>query len=174
MLQEAVRRYGLEAPGVIPGMDPLEMDRLIGAFRENIRYSGTENHRRNGRLTMELFQFLCYREENRKIPPALVRLVRDFEQHPEHPFSLPEMAERCGCSVNHLLRLFQRAYGCTPHRKLVECRMKRAAGLLFRPELSIKEIAALSGCSDALNFSTGFRRFFGVSPKEYRKRGIFP
>lgn len=174
MLREAVRRYGLEAPGVIPGMDPLEMDRLIGAFRENIRYSGTENHRRNGRLTMELFQFLCYREENRKIPPALVRLVRDFEQHPEHPFSLPEMAERCGCSVNHLLRLFQRAYGCTPHRKLIECRMKRAAGLLFRPELSIKEIAALSGCSDALNFSTGFRRFFGVSPKEYRKRGIFP
>ena len=28
MLLEAVRRYGLEAPGVIPGMDPLEMDRL--------------------------------------------------------------------------------------------------------------------------------------------------
>ena len=174
MLREALRLYGLEKTDILSGLDLLEMDRLIGAFRENIRYTGTENHRRNARLSLELFQFLSYREENRKIPPVLMHLVRDFELHPEHPFSLPEMAERCGCSVNHLLRLFQKFFGCTPHRKLIECRMKRAAGLLFRPELSIKEVAALSGCSDALNFSTGFRKFFGVSPKEYRKRGFFP
>ena len=174
MLCSVVRQYGLDKADVITGIDRLEVERLIGSFRENIRYAGTENHRRNARLTLELFQLLCYREEMRKIPPALSRLVREFELHPEYPFTLPEMAERCGCSVNHLLRLFREFYACTPHRKLIDCRMKKAAELLFRPELSIKEIAALTGCSGALNFSTGFRKFFGISPKEYRKLGHFP
>lgn len=173
MLRESIRFYGLEEVDVITGLDRSEVERLICSFRENIRYSGTENHRRNARLTLELFQLLRYRNETRNIPSALVRLVREFELHPEYPFTLSEMAERCDCSVNHLLRLFRDFYACTPHRKLIDCRMKKAAELLFRPELSIKEIAALTGCSDALNFSTAFRKFFGVSPKAYRKLGHF-
>ena len=37
------------------------------------------------------------------------------------------------------------------------------------PELSIKEISAQTGYSNALNFATAFRKLFGESLREYRK-----
>jgi AraC-like DNA-binding protein len=39
-------------------------------------------------------------------------------------------------------------------------------------ELRINEIAFAADYSDALYFSSEFRRFHGVSPKEYRRRNL--
>jgi transcriptional regulator, araC family len=48
--------------------------------------------------------------------------------------------------------------------------MRAAAKLLRRePELPIKALIERIGYRDALNFSTEFKKHFGVSPREYRR-----
>ena len=48
--------------------------------------------------------------------------------------------------------------------------LRRAAGMLETMDLSVAEIAELAGMPDPYYFSTRFRKFTGVSPREYRKR----
>ena len=80
------------------------------------------------------------------------------------------MAGRCGCSCTHLVRLFRKYFDTTPRQYLLELRMRHAKRLLADEKLSVKEISARVGYDNALNFSTGFRKRFGISPSEYRKQ----
>ena len=47
-------------------------------------------------------------------------------------------------------------------------RQSLATGYMEQSHLAITEIAYLLGFSDASNFTRAFRRWFGVSPREYR------
>ena len=69
-----------------------------------------------------------------------------------------------------LNRKFRSVCGKTPHQMLIELRMKQAEKLLVSgKQFSIKEIAQMTGYQDLMNFSTAFRRFYGVCPREYRR-----
>ena len=50
--------------------------------------------------------------------------------------------------------------------------MMKARRLLLDPDLPVSEVAVACGYDDALYFSRVFRRVCGVSPTEYRKRGL--
>ena len=47
-------------------------------------------------------------------------------------------------------------------------RQNLATGYMAQSHLAITEIAYLLGFSDASNFTRAFRRWFGISPREYR------
>jgi len=49
-------------------------------------------------------------------------------------------------------------------------RLKYAVSLLNHGIESVKNIAFLSGFSDPLYFSNVFKKAFGMSPKDYRKK----
>ena len=100
----------------------------------------------------------------------LAELREELELHPECDWSQHRMAGRCGCSCTHLVRLFRKYFDTTPRQYLLELRMRRAKRLLADEKLSVKEISARVGYDNALNFSTGFRKRFGISPSEYRKQ----
>ena len=51
-----------------------------------------------------------------------------------------------------------------------ETKMKEALPLLDKSELSIHEIAARVGVEDPFYFNRLFRRFYGMAPREYRKK----
>ncbi|MFQ9800150.1 MAG: helix-turn-helix domain-containing protein [Clostridia bacterium] len=53
---------------------------------------------------------------------------------------------------------------------LVKYRLHHSAYLLVSTPLSITEVMYSSGFNDLANFSKQFRRCFGCSPREYRKR----
>ena len=57
------------------------------------------------------------------------------------PLSLEEIARRAGLSRFHTLRLFKRAYGETPARRVARLRMERAKDLLATGEEPTTEIA---------------------------------
>lgn len=50
-------------------------------------------------------------------------------------------------------------------------RMQKACQMLAWEEFSVKETAISTGYSNALNFSTEFKRIIGCSPTEYRTKG---
>ena len=84
------------------------------------------------------------------------------------------LAKNSGTSVTNLVRLFRKYLNTTPHRYLIDFRMRHAERLLDEHISSIKEIAQLVGYPNPLNFSTEFRRRHGCSPREWSARNNAP
>jgi len=130
--------------------------------------------KRNSELCYSALNFLRDPRPDDSIPRVFRELLAFLEHDSASPVSLEDMAERTGLTKNYLVRRFKEYYGAPPYRKLLELRLERAAHLLLTCEnLSIKEITEMVGFRDALNFSTAFRKRFGVPPVKYRQNGRF-
>jgi len=73
-------------------------------------------------------------------------------------------------SQSYLTKIFLQEYNCTPIKYLNSLRLKKACSfLLYNPELTISQIATLTGYEDQAYFSRTFKKNFGISPLQYRK-----
>ncbi len=83
---------------------------------------------------------------------------------------VPASAALCadvGISRVHLNRKLKE-FGMEPPSVLIrKCRMKQAARLLADNKVNVSEVAYRIGFSSHSYFSSSFREFFGLSPKEF-------
>jgi AraC-like DNA-binding protein len=87
----------------------------------------------------------------------------------DNRLSLPQAAEIVGLSARGLQRRLARA-GLTYRDLLAEVRFEVAIRLMVQePVAPIADIAQVAGYEDPSHFTRAFRRFTGVSPREYRK-----
>lgn len=84
-------------------------------------------------------------------------------------------------NYDYLRKLFQKELGVTPHRYLVDKRLKMAAELLLSDAdagaRTIGDIAPLCGFSDPLYFSKMFKKKYGTAPRHFlesRSAGTVP
>ncbi len=84
--------------------------------------------------------------------------------------TLPELARVARVSREHLCRVFRDDLGLAPVEGFRLARLERATVLLGRRDLSISEIARLTGFDDAFHFSRRFRDAFGCPPSVFRSR----
>ncbi|HEV8390158.1 MAG TPA: AraC family transcriptional regulator [Dongiaceae bacterium] len=105
------------------------------------------------------------------ISPQRLRRVLDYIEASlgERNLSLAEIAAVAHLSPFHFSRAFKSATGTAPHRFVVERRVDRAKVLLADPNISLAEIAATVGFANQAHFSTMFRRFTSMSPRQYRQ-----
>lgn len=79
-------------------------------------------------------------------------------------------------SCDYLRKLFQKELGVTPHRYLVDKRLKMAAELLVSDAnagaRTIADIAPLCGFHDPLYFSKMFKKRYGTAPRYYLESRI--
>lgn len=83
---------------------------------------------------------------------------------------LLDVAKSFGVHPNYLTRIFHERYGVSPKQYLMDLKLKKASRLLTTTELSVSVIANSLGFHDQLAFSKIFKKEFGSSPSEYRKR----
>jgi AraC-like DNA-binding protein len=57
--------------------------------------------------------------------------------------------------------------GQTPHDFIRNIRLKQAAHLLSSQNMNITEVMYACGFNNAASFSTIFKKFYGMSPREY-------
>ncbi|KOG61557.1 AraC family transcriptional regulator [Streptomyces griseoflavus] len=96
---------------------------------------------------------------------AAITLMRD---RLAEPLTLADIADEVHLSVFHLVRVFRRATGETPHRYLVHLRIEEAKRLLRDTDLTVARIAPLCGFADPGTLSTAFARHTGTRPSAYR------
>ena len=95
--------------------------------------------------------------------------ARDFiEASFLEPINLARIAEAAELSPHHLLRLFKRVYGETPHQFVTKRRLEHARFLLTYTDRSVTDICFDIGFESLGSFSTLFRTRIGVSPAHYR------
>lgn len=82
-------------------------------------------------------------------------------------FSVETLSAEAGISRVHLNRKLKQIYGLSPSAYIRSIRLKQAAYLLVNNRVSVSEVAYRVGFSSPSYFSSDFREFFGMSPKEF-------
>lgn len=98
-----------------------------------------------------------------------LRRARDFiDANFTHGLSLEEIGRIACLSEFHLLRLFKKAFGLTPHQYTTRKRLEHARALLEGTDLPVSEVCQRVGYESLGSFSHLFRRHFGASPRKLR------
>ncbi|MBR7142992.1 MAG: AraC family transcriptional regulator [Clostridia bacterium] len=88
-------------------------------------------------------------------------------------FSITDVIKKLHLNANYARSLFVKWTGSTPAHFLLEKRMEYAKQLLFSRHLSnysFQQISFMCGFSDPYYFSRMFRKYTGLSPREWEKQ----
>ncbi|MEA5056008.1 MAG: AraC family transcriptional regulator [Anaerotignum propionicum] len=97
-----------------------------------------------------------------------VRTVCDYlENNYRNSITLDQLSDLTGLSKYYLLRTFTKQMGISPYRYLETIRIDKAKKFLEQGILPI-DVALRTGFSDQSHFSNFFKRFIGLSPKQYQ------
>ncbi len=94
----------------------------------------------------------------------LVHVDRGFQLGPR----IEEMAAMVGRSRSHVLKLFRRHLGVSAKRYVIDRQLREARELLLSTTQSIADIGKAVGLADPYHFSKLFRRYVGLSPRDFR------
>lgn len=88
------------------------------------------------------------------------------------PFKLEQLSEIFHYSSNHIINVFREKYEITPYAYYEKQRMLIARELLVNTSMNVKEISAMLEYNNPQYFSKCFKKYFHISPIEFR-RSIF-
>jgi len=96
-------------------------------------------------------------------------MLKAIEMHiNDEQYNADLLAADVAMSRASLYKKMQVMLGITPTDFIRNVRLKRAAQLLANTQLPINEIASRVGFATPRNFSTQFKKMFGVTPSEYQ------
>lgn len=118
-------------------------------------------------------------EQNRMMDrtPTLKRnetLMRDITEYLDQNYKndalrMSNLCERFHVSESFLSHAFRKETGLSPKQYIIQRRIGEAQSLLENSRKSIGEIETELGFSSSVHFSATFRKYVGMSPREYRK-----
>jgi AraC-like DNA-binding protein len=91
-----------------------------------------------------------------------------MKQHLDRAATVASFAAMANLSESHYRSLFKHQTGYSPMDYFIRLRVHKACQLLDTTNLSVKEVARLTGFDDALYFSRAFKSVVGLSPAKYR------
>lgn len=123
-----------------------ELNRILPFFMEWLKANNTRKYKRN------------------------VNLILDYiDQNIDKKISLEMIANHVGLSEIHASRIFKKELGIGLIQYVNKVKMEKAATLLDTQNMKIKEVSHAIGMDDQLYFNKLFKKFYNVSPSEYRK-----
>lgn len=142
------------------------------------------------KITHLLAEFLiaCTRSYRQQMPACTEKRISDGRQLPKvkqmdsqllldeiflyeyRNITLENLAKRLGFSVRQTQRWIKKVYGKSFQEKKLEARMSAAAMLLVSSNMRITELSEQLGYSSIEHFSGAFTKYFGMSPRRYRKQ----
>lgn len=128
----------------------------------------------SGILKAVLFQVLqisqIHNTDNSSHGAVVVRKTMQYiREHCTDRITEKDIAAVMNFHPYYLARLFQRHYGITPHRYLVQCRLEHAVRLLQNTDMSVNEVAQICGFATQSHFAAFIHRETGMSPSLLRK-----
>lgn len=100
--------------------------------------------------------------------PLVIHAIQYINEHIEERVGLNDVARGCGANARHLSAAFRESLNITLIDYINIAKVDRAMRWLTSTGMSIVDIAAKLGFSSTQYFSTVFKRYTHVTPKEYR------
>lgn len=98
------------------------------------------------------------------------RLITYIETNYTKDLTLKEISSHAFLSEGHLIRTFHEETGMTPHKYLMQYRLRQACMLLEESDMSVSEISREVGYQSASTFTVQFKALYHTTPSEYRAR----
>lgn len=96
-------------------------------------------------------------------------MIKYIDDNFENPALNQEMiAGELGLSSNYVGKQFKAAMGISVSKYLTEYRLKKSITYLNETELDIRTIMDKVGFANESNFYRQFKKYYGITPKEYR------
>lgn len=127
-----------------------ELDGDAGKLDSEYASSGEESHRTTRRV-------------------ALVEIIKEYVVNEYSRATLEGAARVVHLNPQYASRLFKAVSGEHFNEYLTRIKMKKAAELLRDARYRTHQVSEVVGYSSPKNFARSFKRYFGVSPREFRR-----
>lgn len=154
-------------------------DFIFHIYSENARDLKYKNRMLNS-LISAFFIILLRNHEKDVIVPnpageeydANIIFILNYMQSNFRTLSLAELARFFNYSERHLSRLIKDYTGSSFTSIIRELKVHKAAEMLKNPNTPLSEIIEASGYSDLSNFYRSFKKYYDVTPVEYRQKYV--
>lgn len=159
------------------GGDQEVFDYVLYAYREFLR-----NHQYKERFLNNIvgafFIILLRNHGSNVIIPEVdsqghdenVVFILKYMQENYKTITLKELAEFFNYSERQIQRIIKNSTGASFSNNIQKLKMRQAARLLLTPDLSVSDIAEELGYMDPGNFRHIFKKYYGMTPAEYREQ----
>lgn len=121
----------------------------------------------------KIVESMCQEQEEKTHHYIVAELLDYIEKNYQNNISLSELAEhKYFMNSSYLSRLFKNEVGQTFSKYLMEFRLRKAANLLENELLKINDVAMLVGYNDVSHFIQYFKKIYGCTPEEYRRKKL--
>lgn len=162
---------------------PISSSPVMSAFYDSIlSYFSTNTKPAENLLELkfkELLLNIISNEKNRELTGYFCQLTQTpddlktiMESNCLYNMQLHEYARLCHRSLSSYKRDFYNTFGVSPGRWLLEKRLAHASQLLRHSDKAIGDIIAESGFKNISHFDRVFKKQYGSSPLQYRKKNF--
>jgi AraC-like DNA-binding protein len=104
------------------------------------------------------------------VHPAVEKVRDVLDHHYAQPWRLADLGRLANVSPNHLVQIFTKEIGLSPHQYLLRQRVERAKELLRHSDLSVTQIAGELGFSSSQHFAKIFRQITRRTAMKFRQK----
>lgn len=164
---------GLDEPWLFSVTDIPPIERLLHRLLETGRTYRIEDECELAGMVYELLTRLQASSDRLNVPvnqtADKIRTVANYVRaHSGEPFTITQAAALAGYSSHYFSRKFGETFGMSFPDFLLESRLIQAKRLLASTALSVKQVAADTGFSQASYFSSCFKQREGMTPLQFR------
>lgn len=91
-----------------------------------------------------------------------------IERNYSKDISIEDISEYCNLDRSYFGKIFKNLMNTSPQEFLIKYRLKKSCEMLKNEDISIKNIAELSGYPNQFYFSRAFKKIYNMSPREWR------
>jgi len=92
------------------------------------------------------------------------------ENYLKEVISIEHLANLCNITPSYFTRIFKSVFGMSPKKYISDLKMQAACEYLTYTSTSVMDISKTLGYEDLTYFSSSFKKHFGVTPVEYRRK----
>lgn len=130
----------------------------------------SEYKNQTAQLFLKFIQFLADNKQTTNETTSDIEQIRLYiDCNITENIKISDIAQNFSFSKEHIIRIFKKNYGITPHRYILESKIRLAMIMLKTTDMRIDEIAEKLSFSDSHHFSTQFKKLMGCKPSAYRR-----
>ena len=99
----------------------------------------------------------------------MIKCISYIDENLANNLSQEVLAKKLAISTSYLSKLFQKELGKSPGEYIRQRRLDEAKHLIQCGVYTITQVSDLLGYCSVTYFSTEFKKYYGVTPREYSK-----